>query len=209
MDVSKIRKYAFDTEFASDGGIVRAGDNGAPKRLTPEEIEAERLNAFERGKRDALVAAERDTAAALQHLADAASAILTRLDAESRAMRDDATRIALAAARKIAGASLDAFGIERVTAAIEAAMDALRHQPRLLVKLSPEAADALRERITGMTQSHAYAGSILIRAEPDMKAGQVSIDWSDGVVHLDPAEAATRIEHLIEAALAAANTAQE
>jgi flagellar assembly protein FliH len=209
MDVSKIRKYAFDTEFASDGEIVRAGSGGSPKRLTPEEIEAERLSAYERGKRDALVAAERDTAASLQHLADAASAILNRLDVESRAMREDASRIAMAAARKIAGASLEAFGVERAAAAIEAAMDTLRHQPRLLVKLSPEAAELLRERITAMSETHAYAGAVLIRAEPDMKAGQVSIDWSDGVVHLDPAEAATRIESLIEAALAAANTAQE
>jgi flagellar assembly protein FliH len=209
MDVSKIRKFAFDTEFAADGEIVRAGSGGAPKRLSPEEIEAERTSAYERGKKDALVLAERDTAAALQLLAGAASAILNRLDAESRAMREDATRIAMAAARKIAGVALDAFGVERAAAAVEAAMDTLRHQPRLLVKLSPEAADHLRARIAGMSETHAYAGAVLVRAEPGMKAGQVSIDWSDGVVHLDPAEAAERIESLIEAALAAADTTQD
>ena len=82
--------------------------------------------------------AERETAAALQAIADAASAILTRLDAESRAMREEAARIAMIAARKMAGAALDAHGAERAAAAIEAAMDTLRHQPRLLVKLSPK-----------------------------------------------------------------------
>jgi hypothetical protein len=42
----------------------------------------------------------------------------------------------------------------------------------------------------------------LVRAEPGMGAGQVSIDWSDGVMTLDPEDAAERIRGLIDAALA-------
>ena len=60
-----------------------------------------------------LAQAERRTAAALEAIADAASAVLTRLDAESHAMRVEAARVAMAAAQKIAGAALDGFGIER------------------------------------------------------------------------------------------------
>jgi hypothetical protein len=84
-------------------------------------------------------------------------------------------------------------------------MDSLRHQPRLLVKLSPDAAETLKDRIADMCDRHAYAGAVLVRAEPKMKAGEVSIDWSDGVVLLDPADTAERIESLIDAALAAAD----
>src|SRR5262245_34504632 len=132
--MATVRKYGFETEFAPDGAIVR----DAPKRLTPEEIAAECAAAYERGKNDALAQAERHAAAALEALADAASAVLTRLDAESRAMREEAARVAMAASRKIAGAALDAFGAERAAAAVESAMDALRHQPRLVVKLPPD-----------------------------------------------------------------------
>ncbi len=196
--MTQVRKYAFDTEFAPDGAIVRQ----ARARLSPEEIEAERVAAYERGKLDALAQAERQVAAALETLADAASAILTRLDAESRAMRQEAANIALVAARKIAGEALTAFGAERAAAAIEAAMDALRHQPRLVVKLSPDAAETLGARITTMSETHGYSGVILVRADPSMVAGQVSIDWSDGVMTLDPEDAAERIRGLIDTALA-------
>lgn len=196
--MTQVRKYAFDTEFAPDGAIVRQ----ARARLSPEEIEAERIAAYERGKLDALAQAERQVAAALETLADAASAILTRLDVESRAMRQEAANIALVAARKIAGEALTGFGAERAAAAIETAMDALRHQPRLVVKLSPDAAEALGPRITTMSETHGYAGAVLVRAEPGMGAGQVSIDWSDGVMTLDPEDAAERIRGLIDAALA-------
>ncbi len=199
--MANIRKFAFDTEFSPDGAILRA----SPTRLSPEEIEAERKAAYANGAQDATAKAEREAAAALQALADAASAVLTRLDAESQAMREEATRVALAAARKIAGAALDAFGEERAVAAIESAMDALRHQPRLLVKLAPEAAELLKPRIEQMVDSHAYAGAVLVRAEANLKKGEVVIDWSDGVVAMKPEDAAARIDALVEAALAAPN----
>ncbi len=197
----ELRKFAFDTEFAPDGAIVR----DAAKKITPEDIEAHAAQAYQKGKLDAVAQAEREAAAALQALADASSAILTRLDAESRAMRDEAARLAFIAARKIAGAALDAYGGERAAAAIEAAMEGLRHQPRLVVKLSPQAAASLEPRIAAMCETHAYAGAVLVRAEPGLGAGEVSIDWSDGVVTLNPDEAAQRVNTLIDAALAAAD----
>lgn len=200
--MANVRKYAFETEFAPDGAIVKDG----PAKLTPEEIEAERAAAYERGKQDAVAQAERQSAAALQALADAASAVLTRLDAESQSMRAEAAHVAIAASRKIAGAALDAFGEERAVAAIEAAMDALRHQPRLVVKLSPEAAEILKPRIVEMCETHAYAGAVLVREQAELGTGEVIIDWSDGVVAMNPDEAAERINSLVEAALAAPAT---
>ncbi|MBL8542828.1 MAG: hypothetical protein JNJ63_03385 [Hyphomonadaceae bacterium] len=200
--MSQIRRYAFDIEFAPDGAILK----DAPKKYEEKEVEAERALAYKRGADDATAKAERETAAALQALADAASAILHRLDAESRAMREEAARLALAAARKVAGAALDAYGEERIAAAIEATLDMLRHQPRLVVKLTPEAAERLQPRIQQMSDTHAYAGAILVRPQPGLRAGEVVIDWSDGVIHMDPKETAQRIDALVEAALAAPNT---
>jgi flagellar assembly protein FliH len=197
--MANVRKYGFDTEFAPDGAIMRE----APKRLSPEEIAAECAAAYERGKQDAVAQAERKAAAALEALADAASAVLTRLNAESAVMREEAARIALAAANKISGAALEAFGVERAAAAVEAAMDALRHQPRLVVKVPTTDMETLQPRIAEMCETHAYAGAVLVRADEKLRAGEVVIDWSDGVVSLSPTEAAERINALVEAALAA------
>ncbi len=198
------RKFVFDTEFAPDGAIL----TNAPKRMTDEEIAAEVAAAYERGKQDALAQAERQTAAALEALAGAASAVLTRLDAESRAMREEAARVALSAARKIAGAALDQFGEARVVQAVESAMDALRHQPRMVVKLAPEAVEALKPRIDEMREAHGYASTVLVRGQQGLGKGEVVIDWSDGVVSSSPQEAEARITALIEAALASAEPQQ-
>lgn len=200
--MSNIRKYAFDTEFTPDGGILSA----APKKYELEEVETERKAAYKRGADDALAAAERQTAAALQAMAEKMTTLITQLESESRAMREEAARVALAASRKIAGAALDAYGVERAVMAIEAVMDALRHNPRLIVKLAPEACETLKPRIEAMADQHGYGGVILVRAQPGMKAGEVSIDWSDGVVTMSPEDAAQRIEDVINAALAGPTT---
>lgn len=193
-----VRKYAFDTEFSADGAVVRASTS----RLTPEAVEAERLAAYERGKMDALVQAEHKTAAAIEALATAAKAILSRLDGESRALRDDAATLALAAARKIAGAALAQFGVDNTTAAIESAMDMLRHQPRLLIKLPSDAAEQLKPRIEAIAAAHGYQGAILVRPEPSLQGGAVSIDWSDGVIVHDPVALSERLDALVQGALA-------
>ncbi len=196
--MTEMRKYAFTTEFAPDGAIVRA-----QRPLKPEEIEAKCATAYESGKADALAEAERRSAAALEALAKAADNILAALENESRAMRAEAAAIALAAGRKIAGAALEQFGDAHAGAAIEAAMDALRHQPRLLIKLPESIAETLLPRIEVMRETHGYAGAILLRAEPQMRTGQVSIDWSDGIVHLSAEQVAERIGALIDATLTA------
>ena len=200
--MSGMRKFAFDTEFAPDGAIL----SDAPKRLSPEEIEAECRAAYERGKQDAIAQAERQAAAALEALAGAASAVLTRLDAESRAMRAEAAQVALSAARKIAGAALDGFAAERVAAAVEAAMDNLRHQPRLIVKLAPDIAEQLKPRIAEMSETHGYASAILVRAQEGIRKGEVIIDWTDGLIASSPQDTEARVAALIEAALASPET---
>jgi flagellar assembly protein FliH len=200
--MTNLRKYAFDTEFAADGAILRE----TPRR-TPEDIAKANEDAYERGKQDALAQAERRAAAALEAIADAASGVLTRLDVESQAMRAEAARLAIVSARRIAGAALDAFGLERAQRAVEAAMDLLRHQPRLVVKLPPDIAEQLKPRIAAMCETHAYAAAVLVRADDALKAGEVVIDWSDGLIAMDPADAAKRIEQLIDAALAAPHEA--
>lgn len=198
------RKFAFDVEFAPDGTIIQ--DNSAGKRrFDSDEVELERKRAYESGKTDAVALAERASAAALKDLAMAAGAMLQTLEAESKAMRTEAAQLALAAARKIADAALTRFGEERALAAIEQAMDTLRHGPRLLVRVPAEAAERLKPLIEAMAEEHHYAGKIVVRAEAGLSAGALAIDWTDGVVRLDPADIAERIDTLIAAALVSAD----
>lgn len=199
------RKFAFDTEFAPDGTILNDATSGA-RRFTPDEVETARAAAYAQGKDDATAAAERAAAAALSEIAASAGALLQTMATESQAMRTDAAQLALVAARKIAGAALDAFGEARALGAIEAAMESLRHGPRLIIRTPQHMADALKPRIEEMAAEHGFGGAIVVRPDANLKAGAVVLDWTDGVVRIDPAEIAERIDALITTALAGAAT---
>ena len=201
--MAEAQKYAFDTEFAPDGEIL-CDPHGAQTLFSAEDIEKARKSGFELGKQDALAQAERATTAAVQDLVQSARAILAAMDKESHAMRVEAARVAFAAARKIAGEALEGYGAERAASAIDAAMDALRHQPRLIVRLPTKDAETLSPRIEDLREGHAYEGAVLIRADDKMQRGEVVIDWSEGATSIDPQEISERIETLINAALASA-----
>ncbi len=47
--MTQLRKFAFETEFAPDGAILR----DAAKKITSEEIEAQSHAAYQQGKHDA------------------------------------------------------------------------------------------------------------------------------------------------------------
>ena len=147
--------------------------------------------------------AERHTAAAAEALAKSAAAIYARLDGESRAIRAEAARVAMAAARKIADAALARIRRRSRRHRHRSSHGYAAHQPRLIVRVHPELSVKLAPRISEMCDTHAYAGAVVVRTEPSLSVGDVSIDWSDGVVCISAEDTAQRITALIEAALAA------
>ena len=66
--------------------------------------------------------------------------------------------------------------------------DFVRSKIDLVVK-DPVIAEKLKPRIAEMCEKHAYASAVLVRAEPDLRAGEVVIDWSEGVISTSPDEA--------------------
>lgn len=194
--------FSFDTEFAPDGTIVREG--GRPRTLfTANEVEAARSEAYAAGKQDALAQAEKRAAEALNSLARQVERLLSAYDAEARTLRTEAAALALAAARKVAGEALDRFGAERAEAAVAEAMDALRHGPRLIVRLPEAMAGLLAPRLEAAAARAGFAGALLVRGEPGLAAGDVALDWTDGLIAHDRAEAFARIDAIITRALSA------
>jgi len=201
--MGEVRKFAFDREFAPDGTVLRDAAAGVRTHLTAEEVEAERAAAFKCGQQEASVAAERSAAEAAQAIMQSARALLARLDEETQLLRREAAQVALTAARAIAGAALDEFGEARAAAAAAAAMEALPASPRLIVRVAPSVIEGVRTRLEAAAKDHAFAGAVLIRADEALTAGDVTIDWTEGVIAIERADIELRVAALVETALLA------
>jgi flagellar assembly protein FliH len=197
------RKFSFDTVFDAGGDIASAPPPVRKKLFLPEEVEQIRAAAYAEGERSAVVLAEQEAAQALAVLAQAAQTALGSLAAVAHEHRSQSAGLALAAARKIAGAALEQFPEAPVTAALEAMAREIEAEPRLLARVAPHLVERLQAALETAATSIGFSGQITARADPDLPLGAFVLDWGDGRCGFDPIAAAERVTEALEAALAA------
>ncbi|HUO23751.1 MAG TPA: flagellar assembly protein FliH [Caulobacteraceae bacterium] len=198
---SQPRKFILDTVFEGDAVVYSAP---RPKRsYTPEEVEAIRAECFAEGQRSATARAEEAQAEALRQIALAAAGALGTLAAVAHEHRAGSARLAMAAARKIADAALDAFPQAPIDAALEALAREIEAVPRLVARVAPDRAEAVQAALAQTAAAAGYPGQIVARAEPSLSGAAFVLDWGDGSAAFDPEQAAARVAHALDQALAA------
>ena len=199
MSAAPARRYAYDTVFDADGAVLREGARS--RGFTMEEVEQERAQAYSAGRDDELARAEERIALALSEIAAATADLTMKLAADRREMLTDAAHLALAAARKAAGVALEEFGAARVATALDEAFDTFVGAPRVVIRVSPDL-QGVRERLDRTAREHGFDGALVVRADPAVRVGDVTIDWGEGSIAHNSEEALRRVEDMVFQALA-------
>ncbi len=196
------QKFAFDTEFGSDGAVVFASPR--PKRLFPaEEVEAVRAAAYAEGERAAMASVAAQQAEALAEIAATCRSALPALAAVAHNHREGSAALALACARSIADAALDRFPDAPLQAALVALGREIETAPRLVIHAALELHDGLTSALAESAQAVGYAGPIQVREAHGRPRGAFTLDFGDGAAAYDPDAAAARVAEALTAALAA------
>jgi flagellar assembly protein FliH len=187
-------KFTFDTEFLGAEDRKTPAARGRQKQtLTTEELERMQADARVQGENSAnarnIEALDRSIAA----LTISVRAALDQGHAEIEALREEAARLALAMAKKIASSALAALPAADVEIALRRAMHQAIGEPRITLRSAPAVVQALEPRLASIAHEEGYEGRITIAAEPGMKAGDCRIEWRGG--------GAERSEQAIEDAL--------
>jgi flagellar assembly protein FliH len=190
------RKFTFDTEFA--GGEDRpteAARARQKKTLTTEELENLQAAARNEGETTAKARAIEDLERTIAALTISVRAALDMSHAEIETVRDEAARLALAMAKKIAPAALAALPAGDVEIALRQAMHQALAEPRITLRAAPAVAEVLEPRLAEIAQQEGYDGRVLVAADPAMSGADCRIEWRGG--------GAERSEQTIEDALTA------
>lgn len=200
--------FSFDRVFASDGTVLRDGER-VKRMLTLAEAQEQADAAAARALESDTAETSRAAAEALKTLAGRIQVILARMDAESEAIRADAARLAVAAARQIAGAALAAHGDETVLECASSIMDDLRAEPRIAVRVTPVLADMIAERLYAEAERRGLEGAVIVRADDEVAVGDCVLEWRSGSVERTASDIEARIAELVERWLAAPSGAQD
>ncbi len=208
MSTDSATKYTFDTEFSTDGRILRDGEKHRI-HFTREEMKIERDKAFEKGQQAALVKAEEQSAISLKVLSEKSIHIISTLKNHSNEYRAQAIDLVLLAARKIAGAALERYPEEQIQGVVGDVLKDLRDVPRLIITCPAEITDAARENLHELAKNNDFEGTLIIRCAEDAQPGDIQLEWAQGEVSVNTADVAERVENTVRHWLAATEAQEE
>lgn len=212
--MGNFEKFLFDTSFDSEkvreakaraAAEAEAAAEPPPPTFSEEELEAARQSAFAEGKAAGLAEAEQSHG---KRLAEGVAALPPHFEELARAIEaqaDESRRSALDAAitvvRKLFPRLAREGGMEEVQAVVEACLERLRDEPRLVIRTADEDLDALKERIEESTQRAGFEGKLVFLADETIASGDVRIEWADGGAERDQSALWKEIDTIIARAL--------
>lgn len=177
---SNATRFQFDTIFAADAARGISGAGRARSTYAADEVEAMRRDAHAAGHAAALAEAAHSQALALTAIAQSASVLIEQFDSQIDAIRLESAGLALAVARKIAGAALSMAPQADLEAFLSDCLNKLHKEARLVVTVTPDNADYLRSRIEDLAHQSGFAGRVIVVPEPSMRITDCRIEWADG-----------------------------
>lgn len=181
MANTEARKFTFDTEFRESGDVVSEAARGRQKKtLTTQEIEAMCAKAKVEGAETASVRVAENIDRTIAAMVIALRAALDQSHAEIERVREDATVIALAAAKKIAFAALAALPAGEVECALREAMHQALGEPRITLRASPDVIATLESKTQSLAHEEGYDGRVMLAADATLKGSDCRIEWRGG-----------------------------
>lgn len=197
-------KYLFDMPF--DGSKPRVERSYAPKAPPPkfsaEEIEAAKLAAHAEGEAAGRNAAygehQQNIEQALQAIAGMLGQIAGAEEQARVAARKEATELAAAIARKLAGRLIARQPQDQIEALVLRCMDDMRDEPRLVVRAAESIVQLLDQRVDQLVAQSGFGGKVVLVPDDTMAPTDCRIDWADGSAERHQAALEQEVDQAVE-----------
>ncbi|WP_257167110.1 FliH/SctL family protein [Bradyrhizobium sp. SRS-191] len=191
-------KFLFDTDFAAPEKTRERGASAAEiaQKVAAAEAAAYR-NGYEAAQREAKVEADRRVAAALEQINIHLQGIAARYAGIEQRMETEAVDVAVAVARKLCAALIDAEPLGEITGLVHDCFAHLVATPHLVLRINDALYEQAREKIEKLAKQSGFEGRLVILAEPEIATGDCRIEWADGGVVLERAAIDAKINELV------------
>ncbi|HEY5238405.1 MAG TPA: hypothetical protein VIJ62_08510 [Rhizomicrobium sp.] len=196
--MSAVKKFTFDTVFGAKGDIISEAARSRQKKiLTVAELEQLRADARAEGVSAGEVQALEAIAAGARQAGDALRQAIAQSQRDLDQLRADAVKLGFAAARALARSAVAAMPVADVELALRESLHQAIGEPRVLLRASPEVAEALAPRIAEIAHEEGYEGRVQVTAEPGLRAADCRIEWRGGGTERSEAALEEAVSELI------------
>ncbi|GAB4374233.1 MAG: FliH/SctL family protein [Kiloniellaceae bacterium] len=215
--MGQMEKFLFDTSFDTEKSAAAKAAEAAKKAaeepppaptFSEEELAAARRDAYAEGKAAGIAEAEAGHAKRLAEAVESLPPQLAQLAQMLEAQADDRRRETLDAAltvvRKLFPNLARAHGLDEIQAVVDACLERLRDEPRLVIRCADGELDALKERIEESARHGGFEGKLVFLADERLADGDLRVEWADGGAERDQASLWKEIDAIIARALSPA-----
>ncbi|OYX47431.1 MAG: hypothetical protein B7Y90_13105 [Alphaproteobacteria bacterium 32-64-14] len=168
--------FAFETEFAATGEVLKAPE---PKYLSREDADKLAAKARSEGEVRARQAVEAKGFASVDKVAAHLSPVNVQLAAIADTLRREAAELAMIVARKIAGAALDKDGEAIAADAIANAVRQLKGSPMVIISVAPDSVPQIERRLEQLRR-HGIGATLQFVGDAKARPGDWTVSWGEG-----------------------------
>ena len=184
-----VRKFMFERSFADAVRLATSELEPPPAVYTEAEMEATHCQAYESGYTEgqkSMADDQRQLMNALlsqlnQRLGQVTETGSQQWQEQIVAMQD----VALAIVRKVLPTYVAQHGLEEIKSIVAQVMSEVAREPRLVLRVNEEQFDVVNLKIKEVAERQAYAGKIIVLAEPDLGPADCRVEWADGGIERD------------------------
>lgn len=182
-----VTKFSFDTAFdATDQFVAPEEEETLPPE--PTYSEAELATAREQGYAEGSQTATDEARASIETAMAGALEDISRQLTEMESVLADglqhscktAVELGSAIARKMVDKSIEDNAQPLVEAVIADVLGRVLEEPRVVIRVSDQMLDPLKQNLSTVTQKSGFPGSIILLAEPGIQNPDCRIEWADG-----------------------------
>jgi flagellar assembly protein FliH len=172
-----------------------------PVTLKPEQVDALKQESYDAGFEAGRKAGINDQTQRLMGLVTTIGERLTTaidLMLQQRQQQDQQLhQIVMAVARKILPDFSARHGLQEIDAMLTQAISEMVHEPRIVVRTHDSEFEAINARITEITTQKAYAGKVVVLADPEIALGDCRVEWADGGIERKTEATWSAVEQII------------
>jgi flagellar assembly protein FliH len=194
------RRFLFDTEFGAPKPVVptvpmiTVAEHEAT--LATAVADAHRRGVAE-GKTSADAEAQKRVAFALQRAGDAIAALSAGLDDLERRLEQEAIDVALAVAGRLCPTLIAREPMAELESLARDCFTHLRGVSHVVVRVDDGLFDRARAELEQIARERGFDGRLVILAEPDLRQGDIRVEWADGGVTRERSAVEADIDTLI------------
>src|SRR3569623_1011678 len=155
------------------------------------------------GERAAIGKAAERMARSAEVLADHVASMSAALDDHRRQTLTEAVDLAATVGKKLASNLLAAEPTREIEALLVDCLASLDSVPHLVIRCSPELADAVREIATTRIATSGFTGRLVVLGDPAHGPGDARLEWVDGGVARDRTVLEAEIDRRVATYIAA------